>query len=677
MRILIVFLCVVFATAANAKDVYYDLNIDYKTVNFTGEAVQAMAINDSIPAPVLEFTEGDTAVIRVKNSTDDEASIHWHGLLLPQEQDGVPYLTYFPIQENSTFEYRFDLTHAGTYWYHSHTKIDEQRGQYGAIVVHPKSGYEDEFDYDVVVQLSDWTNEDPMDVLRNLKKDGDWYAYKKDSVISLAGYLKYSNLNAWVSNRWQRMEGMDVSDVGYDAFLANGKRELTLAQQAKAGDRVRVRLINSGASTYFDIQQNSGDFNVVAADGLDVKPVSVSELRMGMAETYDVIVTIPESGAYQFSANSIDGSGGVVVTLGSVAPEAAPEPSKPNLYMKMDHGGNHKMQNDVSEMHDMSHHNHHGGHDMATMQINERLDYSMLKTRTPVTYLGELQEYTLRLTGDMESYNWSFNNIPLSRADAIKIDRGKRVRFHFVNESMMHHPLHLHGHFFKVISGNGDHDVLKHTVDVPPMGRVMIEFEANEYKDWLFHCHNLYHAKTGMARVVRYSDYDGNPDFMKAKMNSNEIMDTDWYTRTDLHLFSSHVGASFRYSNNQHAIEVEAVKHYSQDEELEAHYNFRENRWLQYFIGVERMANENELQIGVKYVLPFSIESTYWLNDEGEIHVEAETDFQLTRNIRLELGANTDDEWDISLEYRTSPYWSVGINANETSDVGIGIYSTF
>jgi FtsP/CotA-like multicopper oxidase with cupredoxin domain len=674
-----------------AQDVHYELNVDYKTVNFSGQEAKAMAINNSIPGPVLEFTEGDIAIIKVINHTNDMASIHWHGLLLPQEQDGVPYLTYFPIDAGATFEYQFELKHAGTYWYHSHTRIDEQKGQYGAIVVHPKDGYQDKFDHDVVVQLSDWTDEDPLDVLKNLKKDGDWYAHKKNSVISLKGYLENSNLDAWVSNRWQRMEGMDVSDVGYDAFLANGQTSLKLAPEAKSGDRVRVRLINSGASSYFDIQQQSGAFEVVAADGLDVIPIKVNEFRMGMAETYDVIVTIPESGAYEFAANNMDGTGGVKVILGQGASTASPDPIRPNLFAKMEHSehqsnehsGGHFNSNEHSKhkMHqapadvEMSHHAHHQM--MKPKEVVKNiLDYAMLKSRQPITYEGELQEFTLRLTGDMESYNWSFNNTPLSQADVLKIDKGKVVRFHFKNESMMHHPLHLHGHFFKVISGNGEHDVLKHTVDVPPMGNVIIEFAANENKDWFFHCHNLYHAKTGMARVVRYSDYSGNPEFAKAKMKSNEIMDADWYRRTDLRLFSTHAEASFRYSNSGHIIELQAIKHFSESTELEAHYNYKQSKWLSYFIGAEQKHDENELLAGLKYVTPFSIETTFWINNQGEIHAEAETEFQLTESFALELGVSTEDEWEATLEYRSSPSWSIGINADEINGLGIGFSAT-
>lgn len=692
MKAILTFLCALLITNAQAKEVRYDLSVGYKTVNFSGKQVQAMAINNSIPAPILKFNQGDTAIIKVTNHTDDDASIHWHGLLLPQEQDGVPYITYFPIKAGTSFEYQFKLSHPGTYWYHSHTRIDEQRGQYGAIVVHPKDGYQDDFDHDVLVQLSDWTDEDPLDVLKNLKKDGDWYAYKKNTVISIQGYLENSNLDAWISNRWQRMEGMDVSDVGYDAFLANGQTQLNLLPAAQAGDRIRVRIVNSGASTYFDIQQNSGPFEVVAADGIDVKPVTVNELRMGMAETYDVIVTIPDSGAYQFAANSMDGTGGVKVTIGSGNSDSAPNPVRPNIFAKMAHGDDHQgMDHSMHSMHNMEQepqepaqhqsHEHHQKHhqmmEMANEPDAEKLDYSLLKVREPVTYKGELQEFTLRLTGDMESYNWTFNNTPLSKADVIKIDRGKVVRFHFKNESMMHHPLHLHGHFFKVISGNGDYNVLKHTVDVPPMSNVTIEFAANESKDWFFHCHNLYHAKTGMARVVRYSDYTGNPDFVKAKMQSNEIMDFDWYGRADLRLFTSHAEVMYRYNNSKHILELEAAQHYSEDKEIEAHYNYKHSRWLRSFIGARRTDQENELLLGVKYVLPFSIESALWITNEGKIDAEIETEFQLTQRIGLELSTSTESEWEATLEYRSSPNWSMGINANETSGVGVGFTATF
>jgi len=763
MRTLLTAILLMAAFVVHSADVKHQLTIDYKTVDYTGKPVQAMAINNTIPGPVLTFTQGDIAVINVTNNTDGDTSIHWHGLLLPQEQDGVPYLTMFPIAAGESFKYRFELKHAGTYWYHSHSKIDEQRGQYGAIVVHPKAGYQDQFDHDVVVQLSDWTDQDPVDVLKNLKMDGDWYAHKKKSVISLQGYLENSDLSAWLSNRWQRMEGMDVSDVGYDAFLANGAESLTLLPHAKVGDKVRVRLINSGASSIFDVVQNAGPFEIVAADGVDVTPIKIEKFRIAMAETYDFIVSIPPSGAFEFAANNIDGTGGVRVTLGSGQSTPSPTPIKPNLFKSMVHS-NHQMMTSTKQPAASSHqqhamttpkqpeasaHQHHAmttpkqpeasahqhhtmttpkqpeasdhqhhtmttpkqpaasdhqhhtmttpkqpeasAHQQHTMttpkqmmmhgelqQTEKVLEYDMLKSRSPVKHNGELQEFTLELTGNMDSYNWSFNNIALSQADVIKIDRGKVVRFHFVNKTMMNHPMHLHGHFFKVLSGNGDYDVIKHTVNVPPMGSVTIEFEANEYKDWLFHCHNLYHAKTGMARVVRYSDYQGNPDFVKAKANSDEIMDFDWYNRSDISVFNHHTMANVRYSNSQHSWQFKLEHHFDEQQtEYQVHYNYKQSRWLDYYLGVERKEGENELQLGVKYELPFSIATTTWLNQDGEINLEADTEFQLTPTLGLALGASTESEWEVQLEYRTSPSWSIAINANDESGLGIGLTATF
>jgi len=757
------------AAFAHSKEVSHQLTIGYTQVNYSGETRQAMAINNSIPGPILTFTEGDVAIIDVINNTDDEASIHWHGLLLPQEQDGVPYITMFPIKAGETFQYRFPLNHAGTYWYHSHTKIDEQRGQYGAIVVHPKQGYQENFQHDVVVQLSDWTDEAPYDVLKNLKKDGDWYAYQKDSVISLQGYLEHSDLSTWLTNRWQRMEGMDLSDVGYDAFLANGATQLALLPTVKPGDKVRVRLINSAASSIFKIQQSAAPFTIIAADGVDVAPVKVNKFQINMAETYDFIISIPRSGAFEFAANNIDGTGGVKVTLGAGKAQPSPDPIKPNLYTPMmhsEHGNLHASEqaldhqninnqqntsdahsthnsHSMNNNHQMTtqmeasssavvnqpmaaapHHGMHGNmqdempdnmpnnmplkmdhamvheassapkhkpkhepkHKLAAPPSYDMLSYNMLKLRSPVQYQGDIQTFRLTLTGNMDSYNWSFNNTPLSKADVIKIDRGKVIRFNFVNQSMMNHPMHLHGHFFKVISGNGDYDVLKHTVNVPPMGNVTIEFAANEQKDWFFHCHNLYHTKTGMARVVRYSDYNGNKAFMDAKANSNDIMDDDWYSRSDVQLFNHHAAAKFRYSNAQYLLEVAVERHFEeQASEYQANYHVIQSPWLSYYLEIARNESEeagkkehkNEVKLGVNYTLPFNIDTATWLNDSGEVHFEAETEFQLTTHFSVAMSASTESEWAFLVEYRQSPQWSIALNANDESGLGFGVTATF
>ena len=667
-----------------AKEQFYELTIDYKTVNYTGEPVEAMVINNQLPGPVLEFTEGDIAVIKVNNRLNTEASIHWHGLLLPQDQDGVPYLTYLPIKAGESFTYRFPVTHAGTYWYHSHTNIDEQRGQYGSIVIHPKQANHIDYDHDVVVQLSDWTNEDPKQILANLKKDGDWYALKKDSVVSLAGYAKRNALSAWITNRWQRMEGMDVSDVAYDAFLANGKIQLKLLPTAKAGDVARLRFINSAASSYFRLEQQQTPFTVIAADGIDVQAVTVESILMGMAETYDVLVTIPESGALEINANNIDGTGRASIIVGSGKYTPAPLPSRPNLYAAMNHSM-HDMDMDM-DMDSMTHKHHghhkmhgmnHSAHDMTGYRKSD-LRYSQLKTVKAVKHRGPLRVVKLDLTGDMESYNWSFNNKTLSKADAIKIDRGDVVQFVFTNMTMMHHPLHLHGHFFKVISGNGEHDVLKHTVDVPPMQRVTIEFAANEEKDWFFHCHNLYHAKTGMARVIRYSDYPGNPEFVEAKQQSNEIQDTDWYTRTDLKLYNNFIHGALRLSNFQYILEFDAERADWQENKTHLTAAYKLNRWTNLFIGHEYESEDgSEYQFGINYHAPFSIDLRFWISHELDLNALLGSEFQLTKHISTEFKIDTEDDWSFDLSYKNSPNisWEVGIRDN--TDWGLGMHLTF
>ncbi len=653
-----------------SKEQFYELDINYKTTNITGESIEAMLINNQLPGPVLEFTEGDVAIIKVNNHLRSDASIHWHGLLLPQDQDGVPYITYYPIKPGESFTYRFPITHTGTYWYHSHTLIDEQRGQYGSIIIHPKQKRNLKYDHDVVVQLSDWTNESPVQALRNLKKNGDWYSLKKNSVISLYGYLEHNAFSNWLSNRWMRMDGMDVSDVGYDAFLANGVAQLKLLANAKAGDVIRLRFINSAASSYFRLEQSNTPFTVINADGIDVQPITVDKILMGMAETYDVLVTVPESGGLEINANNIDGTGKASIRIGSGKFIAAPLPIKPNLYAKMNHGSHTMIHNKNNNKE--HHHKHHNKHN------KKQLSYKMLKTVTPIKYEGKVRTIKLDLTGDMESYNWNFNNTPLTDADVIKIKRGDVVRFELNNKTMMRHPLHLHGHFFKVISGNEEYDVLKHTVDIGPMEKVTIEFTANEEKDWFFHCHNLYHAKTGMARVIRYHDYPGNSDFIKAKKTSNEIMDDDWYSRLDLSLYNNFIAGKLRLSNFHYSIEIDSERADWQENQIHLSINRRVNRWTRVFIGSEYETDKGtEYQLGIRYHTPFSFETAVWLNDELEPNGRLGTELQLTKHIVTEFSIDTEDDWFFDIEYRFSPNISLNTGVRDNSDWGVGIKLIF
>ena len=788
---------IALTTPLSAKTVQYKLKIHEKTVNFTGKDITALGINDQIPAPTIEATVGDTLEVTVENTLDEDSSIHWHGLLLPNDQDGVPYLTTQPIKAHSVFKYKFKVRHSGTYWYHSHSGLQEQRGIYGSIVFHPKAGERHLADKDHVIVLSDWTNENPDQVLANIKKDGDWYALKKGSVQSwdrvLANGLEA--IKNRINSSWTRMGPMDLSDVGYDAFLSNGKKENTL--DAKPGQIIKLRLINAGASTYFNVEFAGEPMIVVASDGVDIEPIKVKRLRISMAETYDVLIKVPAGKSYELRATAQDGTGYSSTFIGSGEKVFAPDIPRPNLFLVdhsmhdmkgmddmngMDHdmssmkhtsakaminteGVNHskhamkppmdhsKMDHDMSPMkyttaekmpktegldysvhtmtasmdhskmgHDasamknneshakmtMDHSAHamkapmdhskmdHGQHQMMMPKIPEkkRVSLPIVKTKT-IAYLSDYKNIKslsstslpkgaperlvkLELTGNMERYVWSLNNKTLKEKDTILIRKGENVKFVLINKTMMNHPMHLHGHFFRVLNGQGDKSPLKHTVNVAPMETVEIEFEANEEKDWFFHCHNLYHAKTGMARVVRYSDYDGNPEFNTAKKKSREIMDDDWYPRSDILLSSQFTELGFRLSNARHTLLFSGEEHYDENEtEAFAHYQYRQSRWLQYYMGVEHEEHENEVVAGLKYTTPFLIETATWISDDGDLHIEAETEFPLTPKLNLELMASTDSEWELSLAYRRSPNWAMSLSANDISGLGLGFSATF
>ena len=477
---------------ARARTVDYALTISESSLVLAGKERRALTINGGIPGPTLHFRQGDVARIVVHNRlSSEETSIHWHGLLVPNAQDGVPYLTTPPIEPGSSHTFQFPLTHAGTYWYHSHTGLQEQRGVYGAIVVAPKGGERVRADRDHVLVLSDWTNENPKEVMRTLMRGSEWYGIEKGNAQSILGAAQAGALGDYFAREKSRMAPMDVSDVAYDAFLINGKQTSTL--KARPGERIRLRLINAGASTYFYVHSATGDLSIVAADGPSVRPASVDRLLIGMAETYDVIVTVPSSGSWEVRATAQDNSGHASVFLGEGNRHAADTLPSPNLY-SMDHMLAAAMGDDDAGM------------GMDSMNERPNAPYSRLRaTRsTSIPNKHPRREMTLRLTGDMTRYLWSFDGKTLAEDSTIAVEKGEVLRLKLINDTMMHHPLHLHGHFFRLLNGHGDHAPLKHTVDVPPMGTREIEFLANEKGDWFFHCHLLYHMDAGMARVFSY-----------------------------------------------------------------------------------------------------------------------------------------------------------------------------
>ena len=491
-------------TAGGERTVEYDLFVSEQIVEPAGRKVRALTINGTIPGPTLRFREGDWARIRVHNKlAHEETSLHWHGILLPNAEDGVPHLTTPPIGAGSTHTFEFRLRQAGTYWFHSHTGLQEQQAVYGSIVVTPREGEELPADRDQVLVLSDWTNERPGEVLRTLKRNSNWYGIKKGTAQSLFGAFRQGALEEYFNREKSRMPPMDVSDVAYDAFLINGRRRLNL--EGKPGERLRLRLINASAATYFYVESSAAPLEIVSADGMRVEPVGVKRLLIGIAETYDAIVRIPETGRWELRATAQDGSGMAQAFFGEGPPHPAPDIPKPDLY-RMDEMLTASLAEMDSELGQPARRG-----PVRRAKPPEELQrplspYPLLRSPAPTALPAGLprRSVKLHLTGDMQRYIWSFNGKTIDQESVIAVKRGEVLRMELVNDTMMHHPIHLHGHFFRLLNRQGTHAPLKHTVDVPPMGRRTIEFEANEEGDWMFHCHVLYHMMEGMARVVSY-----------------------------------------------------------------------------------------------------------------------------------------------------------------------------
>jgi FtsP/CotA-like multicopper oxidase with cupredoxin domain len=641
--------------------------------------VRALTLNGGIPGPTLRFREGDTARIRVHNRLqDEETSIHWHGLLVPNVQDGVPYVTTPPIQPGTTHTFEFPLKHAGTYWYHSHTGLQEQRGVYGSIVIEPKGGEPVKADRDHVVVLSDWTRENPDEVMRTLMRGSDWYALRKGSMQSVAGAMKAGALGDFWDRERSRMPAMDVSDVAYDAydaFLANGRKSIALP--ASPGEKVRLRFINAGASTYFYLQSATGPLTIVAADGPAVKPLAVKRLLIGMAETYDAIVTVPPSGQWEVRATSQDGSGHASILLGEGAPHPAPEIPRPEIYSMDSH-----LMAAMDEMDPAS---------MGEEAERPLSPYAKLRAlkSTALPASLPLRDIELRLTGDMERYIWSFNGKTMAEDGVIKIKRGEVLRLELINDTMMHHPIHLHGHFFRVLEGQGSAAPLKHTVDVPPMGKRTIEFEANESGDWLFHCHLLYHMHSGMARVFSYEEQgpDHQPQLgehardplyfmidgslqnhmsmgMVTLMNSRN----DWFASWDIGIHHDTA------MGHEHDVEYEI------DLGWKRYFNPNFSTVLGWrFTNLED--EEDRAFAGIEYRLPYLVESTVQLDSEGDLRVGLGKTLQVTDRLGvfgdLRYDTGSDWEWTLGADYLLTKQFSLITQYHSDHGFGGGIRFRF
>jgi len=656
------------------------------TVNKAGKNVMGITVNGTIPGPTLEFKEGEYAVIYVKNEMTVETSVHWHGLLLPSFYDGVPYLTTPPIEPGHTQKYEFPVKQSGTYWYHSHTLLQEQSGVYGSIVIQPKEKTLD-YDKELVLMLSDWTDENPMNVLKNLKRGNEWYGIRKGTSTPLNKVIARGAFGAQLKFWKQRMEGADIADVYYPAFLINGEESIEYPE-FKAGEKVRLRIIDGGASTSFWMTFGGGDPLLVSADGLDVVPVKKNKTFIAIAEAYDYIITIPEDGKIEFKITAQDGSGTASAFLGNgkvLKAQDIPKPDKIGMMkkmakmdmkmgahaiklnpkkderfkmkkeygMQMDKKGGMDMKKDktMSEMKmmkakdsmPMNHSKMEGmkmngemkmdhskmkgmdmkkdktmsGMKMGGMDLFAEYNYDYLKSPKKTNYDKNVpvKEILLNLTGNMSRYIWSMNGVPLSEADKIKISNKEVTRITFNNLTMMHHPMHLHGHFFRVINENGDYSPLKHTVNVPPMQKITIEFYGNdgdEAGDWFFHCHILYHLMGGMARVV---SYDTPRDIrMKGYPASIAVAETDrWYSWGLIDAASHNTAINFTASNLRNQLNVSFEYGWNKNLEGEITYERYLHDYFRFFGGVN-IENETEdslnkfkttAVVGVRYLTPY------------------------------------------------------------------------
>ena len=528
------------ALAANALGGSYDLVIDEGQVELSDGRRPALTINGQSPAPELRFKEGEEVEIRVTNRLDRDTSLHWHGIILPYDQDGVPGISFPGIKPGQTFTYRFRLQQSGTYWYHAHSDFQEQEGLYGPLVIEPRAREPYRYDREYTVMLFDWQDEKPERTLANLKKDAEYYNDQKLTVGDFFRDAARDGVWATLKDRWawgdMRMSPTDIADVSGFRFLVNGRDTgQNWTALFKPGERVRLRLINASGMSYFDLRIPGLPMTVVQADGNDVLPVTVDRLRMAVAETYDVIVQPTEDRAYSLLAESMDRRGLVRATLAPRAGMAGEVPplGAPRRLTMADMGMAHDM-GDMGDMAGMDHGAMAGmdhaamGHGMPSTPVGNPdyapgsgvapeaeggrvLVYGDLKAMRPdARYRAPDRTIELKLTGNMERYFWSFDGVKYSEAEPIRLRYGERVRVRFVNQTMMNHPMHLHGMWMQLDKGNGRLNPLKHVVNVAPGSTLEVDVPADAIGEWAFHCHLIYHMASGMFRKVIVEAPDGS-----------------------------------------------------------------------------------------------------------------------------------------------------------------------
>lgn len=759
------------------KTVRYDLYVRDTIVNYTGKAKRAIAINGSIPAPALYFTEGDTAEIYLHNQLKEETSLHWHGVILPNRYDGVPFLTTSPVHPGETHLYKFKVVQNGTYWYHSHSGLQEQVGMYGALIFLRR----DEADMQAStmtmapnasgmkmksqsssnamaaatrdkhfnVVLSEWADEKPTQTQRRFRTGNDWFSIKKGSTQSYAEAIREGHFKTKLVNEWKRMKAMDVSDDWYQRFLVNGKPESD-ASQFKAGDKVKLHVVNAGASTYFWLGYGGGKITVIGNDGNDVVPVEVDRLIIGPSETYDLLVTIPENMRYEFRATSEDRTGASSLWLGSGMKMPAPKLPRLKYFegMKMmndmmnldgtmkDMGMNMSLQKMDMNMvmypeitggtgdtaavgnnnpekqgmegmqHDMQGMNMPVGGDIVT------LNYDML--RSPVkTSLPDGPTRTLHfnLTGNMNRYLWTLDNKTITETDRILINKGETLRLILTNNSMMRHPMHLHGHDFRVLNSAGDYSPLKNVIDIMPMETDTIEFAANQDGNWFFHCHILFHMMAGMGRVFTYANSPVNPElphaeeaYRKFKNHRDQNMK---HLMVRAGLESNGSDGEAMLSSNRYALQglwhLGLHPEHSYEGELAFGRYLGTNQWWFPYIGFDyhrkkvdpmekvdahdyknmfgQISNKNNrstVTAGVQYLTPWLMLADARVDANGKFRFQlSREDIPVTARLRLNFMGNTDKEYMAGFRYIVSKWLALSTHYDSDMGLGAGVTLTY
>ena len=746
------------------KTVRYDLYVKDTLVNFSGKPARAIATNGKLQAPTLVFTEGDTAEIYLHNQLKENAGLHWHGVILPNEMDGVPYLTTKEVKPGETHLYKFRISQNGTYWYHSHEGTQEQIGMNGILIFKKRETQPDnKFDADIPVLLGEWTDENPKQIMRRLHMDqGDYWSVKKGTVQSYAEAAKVGHFGTKLLNEWKRMEAMDVSDVYYNNFLINGKISSDY-KNLKAGDKVHLRVVNGGSSSYFWLNYGGGKITVIGNDGNVVEPVEVDRLIVGVSETYDIEVTIPENKSFEFRSTSEDRQGHASLWLGNGEKVEAPNLPKLMLFegMKMMNGmmkmsgdmkpksmtmGNQMMDMnevmypeipEIQRMETMKHMNEmmgmksdmkmeggkmemdhnkmnmesdmkmddaqmdHSMHDMnSSDQKNiKRLSYNMLKSPFKTILPDDnVKELNFTLEGNMRNYLWTLDNKTVAESDKILIKKGQVVRITMYNNSMMRHPMHLHGHDFRLINSKGEYSPLKNVVDMAPMETNTIEFAANQDGDWFFHCHILYHMMGGMGKVFEYENSAPNPQLPNKEAAYRKFLKTNQMISTKamldvasnkLHFENmTMVGARWMNVNEFHS--NYKFDHY--EGSVKVGRFLGKYQWAMPYVGFRTQKthdlaktwfgqnvmpkNENVAIAGIRYILPFLVTADANVDHNGKVRLELGREgIPISPRIRGSFAVNSDKEFDFGLKYIVQKW--VSISTNYDSEFGFGAGLTF